>query len=46
MAYRPVAGAQMPEDLPPGTGDPSWLVENGLLEMFDSHGVLHSETTA
>ena len=46
VAYRPVAGAQMPEDLPPGTGDPSWLVENGLLEMFDSHGVLHSETTA
>ena len=39
-------GAEVIKVEPPGTGDPSWLVENGLLEMFDSHGVLHSETTA
>ena len=35
VAYRPAPGAQLPEDLTASSGDPWWLVENGLLEMFD-----------
>ena len=38
IAYQPVPGAQPPDDLSALAGDPWWLVENGLLEMFGSDG--------
>ncbi len=34
MAYRPAADVAFPDDITVITGDPGWLVENGLLERF------------
>ena len=46
VAYRPATDAQLPDDLPHSGGDPWWLVEQGLLEMFDGEGRLYLETVA
>lgn len=38
MAYRPAPGTHLPADLSSASGDPGWLVENGLLERFGEAG--------
>lgn len=38
MAYRPLPGTVLPEDLANAVGDPGWLAENGLLELFGESG--------
>lgn len=38
IAYQPAPGAQPPDDLSVAAGDPWWLVENGVLEMFGIDG--------
>ena len=35
VAYRPATDKPLPDDLTASSGNPWWLVENGLLEMFD-----------
>ncbi len=46
IAYQPVPGAQLPDDLSALAGDPWWLVENGLLEMFGIEGEIRCEATS
>ena len=45
MAYRPVPGMQLPGDLAKAIGNPWWLVENGLLEMFSRDSQTRCATT-
>lgn len=40
VAYRPAPGAQPPPGMIGFEGDPGWLVESGLLEMFGAAGTL------
>nr|WP_272494232.1 ligand-binding sensor domain-containing diguanylate cyclase [Stenotrophomonas mori] len=43
VAYQPAAGACLPETLQSLDGDPWWLVEDGLLELFGIAGVLPAD---
>lgn len=34
MACRPAPGARVPDDVDTATGDPSWLLETGILQLY------------